>query len=185
MHWVNSIYWRYIYDNNREYCYSYLRLLCLLEIKPKFCSANNFLLLYFFNPLIVFLYTFPYYYYLTVLPSAAAIYIYQKNYDIKLRIYLVISLILLFTILVRPSIVPGILCLCLIVALVRNNFRDWIVFALIVIITALFFINNQLIFGPWHSVYIGVGAYANGFEISLTDQSTVDFYNKFFSEINH
>ena len=152
------------------------------KLNPNFVKRTFFTIFYFLNPLIVVLYTFPYYYYLTVLPSAAAIYIYQKNYDIRLRTYLAIFLVLFFTILVRPPITPGILCLCLIIALLRNNFRNWVIFASMVVIAALFFINNQLIFGPWHTIYIGVGAYPNGFDILLTDQSTNDFYNKLFSD---
>ena len=150
------------------------------KLNPNFFKRTLFTLFYFLNPLIVVLYTFPYYYYLTVLPSAAAIYIYQNNFDIRLRTYLAIFLVLFFTILVRPPITPGILCLCLIIALFRNNFRNWIIFASMVVLVALFFINNQLIFGPWHTIYIGVGAYPNAFDILLTDQSTNDFYNKLF-----
>jgi hypothetical protein len=150
-------------------CFAYLKL------TPNLLKKSFFTLFYFFNPLIIVIYTFPYYYYLLILPSMAAIYIYQNKFDIKLSAYIIIFIILLFTMFVRPTVTPGILCICLITALLHNSIRNWIAFGLMIGFVALFFINYQLIFGPWHTIYIGVGAYANDFAISLKDQSSKDF----------
>ena len=155
-------------------CFAYLKL------TPNLVKKRVFTLFYFLNPLIIILYTFPYYYYLLVLPSVAAIYIYQNNYNIRLKAYVPIFIILLFSILVRPTVTIGILCICLITALLCNTIRNWIAFILLVVLVALFYVNNQLIFGPWHTMYIGIGAYANNLDIALTDQATNDFYQNIF-----
>ena len=140
-----------------------------------FSKRFIFIAFYFLNPIIVILYTFPYYYYLTVLPSLVAVYLYHKGYNINRIATVIIFITLLFSLLVRPTLVFGLLFIFLVAAVRSRKFYTWFYCITYLMLAGLFLYYYKLMFGPWHSIYIGAGAYPNGFALSLSDSSSASF----------
>lgn len=134
-----------------------------------------FALLYTFNPFVIYIVTFPYYYYIAVIPGAIAIYLYERKDATSSIGMLIIISMLLFSVMLRSTLLFGIL-LIFIRSIYFGKNKLILIYTIIFLgLLFYFFINNKLIYGPWHSVYVGIGAYSNDYGIYLSDSSSMEY----------
>ena len=109
-------------------------------------------------------------------------YLYHKNYNINQFATGIIFIILLFSLLVRPTLVFGLLFIFLIGAVRSRRVFTWLCYIIFLVLVGVFFYYYKLMFGPWHSIYIGVGAYSNESALSLADSSSVYFLDSIYAQ---
>lgn len=133
-----------------------------------------FLLLYAFNPLVLYFVNFPYYYYWQVVPSFFIAAYFLSG--IRLGVWLYAATAALFFIfLIRPTVIFIILWL-LVYSAVREGAKH-AVGAFILLVLAINLLPGSGM-GPWHTMYIGLGAYENSHGIELSDESGYKFYSE-------
>lgn len=136
-----------------------------------------FYFLYAVNPLIVYLVDFPYYYFWQVIPTAVLLIYILRNKKIGNMAF---SIAIIFSVIfiMRPST----LFISLFV-LGYIGYKESKLKALISIVLFLglsFLMKPDSVNQPWHTMYVGVGAYSNEYNIELKDESG---YEKFEREI--
>lgn len=140
-----------------------------------------FLLLYFANPLIIYITIFPFYYFWQVVPSVVFLYFYlDKNKKILIRSFVFGILLSLLTFFIRPTVlflIPGIIFFC------AWKYKSWIPILSIPVLLGLSILWNNTLnmtkgYGPWHTAYIGLGAYPNSISglYDLSDDRGYDRY---------
>jgi hypothetical protein len=161
----------------------------LLVVFDTILQRYGFLVFYAANPLILHFVTFPFYYFWMFIPSAALVILLFKS---EWRFWLVPAFtpLLLFSLLIRPTT----LFLCVLFYVVawymaKSNLKRWSV-----LLSTIFFLTVcTIIFGgntgtksPWHTMYVGVGAYENNLGVSeFGDHKGYEyFYNKTGVHIN-
>lgn len=148
-------------------------LLLFNQLKYKY-EKILFFILYMVNPIILYFVNFPFYYFWQVVPSAILAYYYLNNKNIK-NIIFIITIIFVFIYITRPTVLFVILFFYMI-----YGFREsW---SKSVIAIALFFGLMSSItssgFGPWHTMYIGIGGYDNKYDIKLSDESGYSYFKQ-------
>jgi hypothetical protein len=131
-----------------------------------------FFTLYAINPLILYIANFPFYYFWQAIPSFIFIYWYLDSARFKGFIYIA-SIVFSLVYLTRPTTLLIIILFYILYAYkgrVKESILGFCVF-----ISLLSFAPGTSI-GPWHSMYIGIGAYDNEFNIKLDDESGYSFY---------
>jgi len=133
-----------------------------------------FFILYTINPLILWVANFPFYYFWQVIPSTIFIYWYFKK-DIKLPLLMVFSVIFAYIYITRPTVLFLIILFYILFA-----FRNSIKSSLVGLGLFLLLINlaPSLSIGPWHTMYVGVGAYSNPYNIKLSDNDGYKYYKE-------
>lgn len=130
-------------------------------------SRIAFVVLYVANPLVIYLATYPFYYFWLLLPSVCCAALLLKP-DWAQLILLLATPLLLLALLIRPT--PLFLCLLVYGFAYRalpGRRLSVVVPALTVFIAgviAISALNPRL--PPWHSMYVGLGAYANVSSVS-------------------
>lgn len=140
-----------------------------------------FLFFYFLNPLVLYFAVFPFYYFWQVIPSAVFLYFYlYSGSKIPIFSFTIGIILALFAFWVRPTVL---FLLIFIIIYTTYKFRTWIPIASIPVLVFLgLFWNSTLnmtkAYGPWHTAYIGLGAYPNPFEglYNLSDDRGYDKY---------
>jgi hypothetical protein len=140
-----------------------------------------FFLFYAVNPIVLHFVTFPFYYFWTVIPSFILAVSWLRVDLIRKNMWLVTPL-LLFSVLTRPSIL-FVVIFVYIVTIFRSATKDeriifvkWGTIALAGLFM-IYYISTKM--SPVHSVYIGIGAYNNQFQINrLSDEEGYKYYQK-------
>ncbi|AII13938.1 hypothetical membrane protein [Campylobacter iguaniorum] len=144
-------------------------------------NRNKLLFLFFYtlNPIILYFVNFPYYYFWQFLPAAIFIYYYLSNKKIGNIIFLM-AFVMFIAYIIRPTILFFALFFFIWFA-IKENLKK----SIVAIIFFLWLINcfQSYSFGPWHTMYIGIGAYNNDFDIKLSDTSGFDYFNSIQDKI--
>jgi len=123
----------------------------------------GFLLLYALNPVVLYLVTFPFYYFWTVVPCALFAAVWLKRDRIGLWI-LPIALALFVAYVIRPPVL--FVCLLVFVVAFRRGQRA-ATLAASALFALLLVVGSRLTYSsPWHTVYVGIGAYENPYGIA-------------------
>jgi hypothetical protein len=137
-----------------------------------------FLLLYVFNPLIIYYALYPFYYFWTIIPSAFFVILYLYNKKIPLRVILFLSIVLAFFYHVRSSI----LFISLFVLLFSTWHQSWLkkFSVLTVYLLAIWFIQSSHSGKhPGHIMYTSLGAYPNKYVQGFNDRVSWKAYEEF------
>jgi len=137
-----------------------------------------FLLLYVFNPLIIYYALYPFYYFWTIIPSAVFVILYLYNKKIPLRAILFLSIVLAFFYHVRSSI----LFISLFVLLFSTRHQSWLkkFSVLTVYLLAIWFMQSAHSGKhPGHIMYTALGAYPNKYVRGFDDRESWKAYEEF------
>ena len=141
-----------------------------------------FLLLYFINPIIVYFVIFPMYYFWTIIPSAVFLYYYINPERKNLLNYIFTAIVCFVGYTIRPTCLPLLLFIpAYNYFKSKKNIKALIAFPVYLIL--LFFWNHSLNFtknyAPWHTMFVGVGAYPNHYPYlqKLSDNMGFDRYD--------
>ena len=133
-----------------------------------------FLVLYAFNPLVLYFVNYPFYYFWQVIPSFIFIYWYYNQYKTGNLIY-IFSFVFAFIYITRPTVLLLIVLFYILYAL-RDSLKKALVgfFIFIVLIN----LAPSLSIGPWHTMYVGIGAYGNEYRVELSDNDAYNYYKQ-------
>jgi hypothetical protein len=146
----------------------------MLTLFEKKYQKILFFILYAINPLVLWVVNYPFYYFWQVIPSLIFVYWYLKK-DIKLPLMVFFSTIFAFIYITRPTVLLLIFLFYFLFAL-KNNFKYTLVgFTLFF---GLINVTPKLDIGPWHTMYVGIGAYENPYGIELSDDDGYKYYKK-------
>lgn len=155
----------------------------------KFRFSKVFLcLIYGLNPLVLYLATFPYYYYPAVGFSVGIMALYKINLSNEnLNSYKEVLWIIatIFFVAMRPTLLVGLIFAFL---YFFYKFERRYIYLAFIALTLAFFgqIKSQSTseYTPWFSAYVGFGAYNNIQGFTLTDKSAGDFLRSYREESN-
>lgn len=159
-------------------------MICIFTLKllVRTISRFAFLFLYAVNPLIIYLVTFPFYYFLQSIASLIIILFYfHKRRTFIWSLSLIIILIMVF--MTRKTVLPLGIMLTGVLVLQKRYLLSLLNLAGLILIP--FFLENTRLnpsktSGPWHPAFIGIGAYPNPYrELNeLSDNCGVFLYRK-------
>ncbi len=135
-----------------------------------------FYFLYAVNPLIVYLVDFPYYYFWQVIPTAVLLIYILRDKKIGNMTFL-IAIIFSIIFIIRPSTLFISLFVLGYIGYKENRLKAVLSIALFLGLS--FLMKPDSVNQPWHTMYTGVGAYSNEYNIELKD---VSGYKKFEEE---
>jgi len=147
-----------------------------------------FLFFYYCNPLVIYFALFPFYYFWQVIPSVIFIYYYfDKSPKINYYLYTLCVFLAFLAFVIRPTVLFLVLG---IIGYVWYKYQNKYAllgipfFALLVMIWGNYFNHTERAGGPWHTIYIGIGAYPNPYpELEkLSDNQGYETYNKLTGE---
>jgi len=146
---------------------------------PRTSSRLLFIFLYAVNPLILYFTLMPFYYFWSVLGSAGALLILvnPKTDVIKLLGYICMLIVGFLT---RATVFP-IIIFAFMVLLYHRRFVS-AGLAMILVFGCIFlydtYINQTKGYGPWHTAFIGIGAYPNPYPhlYDLSDDRGIERY---------
>ena len=157
-----------------QYLVHILLSIFILTLFEKKYQKILFFILYAVNPLVLWVVNYPFYYFWQVIPSLIFVYWHLKK-DIKLPLMVIFSTAFAFIYITRPTVLLLVILFYFLFAL-KNNFK----YALAGF--ALFFglinIAPKLNIGPWHTMYVGIGAYENPYGIALSDEDGYKYYKE-------
>lgn len=146
--------------------------LLILNIFKENYKKFLFFFLYAVNPLILYFVNYPYYYFWQVVPSVIFIYWYLKK-DISLLMLVVFSVIFSYIYITRPTVLFLIILFYILFAFRDSYKKSFIGFSIFVVLVS---IAPKLSIGPWHTAYVGIGAYQNPYNIKLDDEEGYKYY---------
>ncbi|MDO1446016.1 hypothetical protein Q0590_07120 [Rhodocytophaga aerolata] len=142
-------------------------------------SRLLFIMLYVFNPLIIYFVTFPYYYFWQVVATASIVpYLWNKSFKYKNYIWLVASLLALIQ-LTRPTIILIPVLFFVLYFFFESPWKSIIGLILFLVLINIF-TARKLDNAPtyWHTVFVGIGAYPNDYITTLSDNEAYNFFNR-------
>ncbi|GAB2783979.1 hypothetical protein GCM10027275_30080 [Rhabdobacter roseus] len=152
-------------------------ILCYSLLSSQHLSASFrilFLVLYALNPLVLRFVTFNHYYFWQVIPSFWLLFISLK---ISHRVgWGVLWFVLPFVLLARPTTLFAVL-VC-IVYWYKFKSKKWAIgyTVWLALLGSWLYVPNQK--NPWHTMYVGVGAYSNPYGINLSDDDAYALYEQ-------
>jgi hypothetical protein len=126
-----------------------------------------FLLAYALNPIVLHFVTFAYLYYWQVIPSLAWCCYEVRTDKASMRSLYLLALALAAAFLIRQSTLPVSLLILGLAAWRHRRRAGWV--AILGFLVFVVFAKNPS--QPWHTAYVGLGAYPNGAGIELSDES--------------
>jgi len=150
-----------------------LSLYVLSLFKEKY-QKILFFILYVINPLVLWVVNYPFYYFWQVIPSVIFIYWYLKK-DIKMPLFLLFSAILGYIYITRPTVLFLIILFYMLFGFKKSLKKAFVGF---VLFFGLINIAPSLSIGPWHTMYVGIGAYQNPYGIKLDDEEGYKYYKE-------
>jgi len=138
-----------------------------------------FVFLYAINPLILYITVMPFYYFWSVLGSAGALLIFISPRSSIFRILGLMSLIII-GFLTRATVFPLIVFAVMALLYYRRFLSAAVAIAWVFIVVFLYnaHINQTVGYGPWHTAFIGIGAYPNPYPYlrDLSDDKGIERY---------
>jgi hypothetical protein len=125
-----------------------------------------FLFIYVWNPFVIYFATFPFYYFYQFIPSVIAILVLKLN--TKPWFFNLMMMVLGFLINVRITIIFLVIT-TIFYFYKKHTFKELLIGLMIFIITFLGTIDSESGKNPWHTMYIGIGAYPNNYLSELSD----------------
>jgi len=153
--------------------FSFFVLLLLPSLRKKIF----FFLFYTVNPLILYLVDFPYYYFWQIVPTGVLLIYIIRDKHINNLIYFLAILFSLIVI-IRPSTLFIVLFVLAYIAYKERVYLKGFI-SLLLFFILMFILKPNSVNQPWHTMYIGVGAYSNEYNITLSDS---DGFKKFEEE---
>ena len=150
-----------------QICFHVLSSLWVLKQLKARHRQIVFVLVYAVNPVVLHFVTFAYHYYWQVIPSLAWFYCESKHANQSSRYVYLVALVLTATFLIRQSTIIVSLFILGYMAWRRKTFASWIVIACFLTFAIIAKNPSQ----PWHTAYVGIGAYPNNAGIELSDES--------------
>lgn len=146
-------------------------------------ERNIFLMFYFANPVVIYFVIFPFYYFWQVIPSAVFLFFYlDQKKNLPVLSYFISLLLCIFALFTRPTVV---LLVIFFIIYCIYKYRSWIpLFSLTILIVAILIWNHNFNmtkgYGPWHTAYVGIGAYPNDISglYNLSDNRGYDLYER-------
>jgi len=156
----------------------FLSLFILFLLKSHYHQLL-FYFLYVINPVILYFVDFPYYYFWQVIPSALWLMYLLNNKLIKNKIYL-LSILFAFIFIVRPSTLFLLLAVLGYIGYKEGKVRA--ILSLLLFFVVIFGIKPEakgsVALGPWHTIYVGIGAYQNQYNIDMKDSTGYKIFEK-------
>lgn len=155
----------------------FISLFFVLFVLYKPIQRLFFIFFYAANPLIIYFTTFPFYYFWMFIPSFIfAIFILKPNW--RIWCLLLSPPLLLFSLMIRPTTLFLSLFIFLTgLVLLKKKEKYVVVIAMIFLIIGIFFISSKSNTAPWHTMYVGLGAYTNDVDVRLlSDDEGYRFY---------
>ena len=156
-------------------------LCCLVLVLFFFRGAFQryaFILLYAANPVVIYFVTFPFYYFWMFIPSFFLVMI-MARVDLVGKYISLMTLLLVLSFIVRPTTLFLIIySYCYAYICMADRGKKVLVLgnALIFVFSAVLFLSSSTS-SPWHTAYVGIGAYPNEAGIEeLADYEGYDFY---------
>jgi len=149
----------------------------VLLLLPTLWKKISFFLLYTINPLILYLVDFPYYYFWQVIPTAILLIYLLRDKKINNSVFL-LSILFSFIVIIRPSTLFIVLFVLLVIG-VKERFLIKGFMSMALLLGLTFMLKPDSVNQPWHTMYIGVGAYPNEYNITLSDS---DGFKRFEEE---
>jgi len=141
-------------------------LFILIKVFENSFQRYSYLFLYAANPLIIYFTTYPSYYFWTSIPSILFLIIFLQPRWRLVSIPLSVP-VLLFSFMIRPTTL--FLCIFIYLFAIASAAvkRDrWVFFfCLSLFAGGVTLLQGQSIRSPWHTMYVGLGAYSNNFGI--------------------
>lgn len=136
--------------------------LALVALLGGWLRRGIFILFYAVNPVVLHVVTFPYYYFWTVVPCALLALLWLRRERIGYWI-LAIAPLLYLSYLIRPPVL--FVCLLAFAVAFRPGQRLVTLCAGAAFALLVLFANVQTYSSPWHTAYVGIGAYDNPYGI--------------------
>ena len=159
-----------------------VHLAIVVSVNSKIPGAAYKLLFVFFyaiNPLILYITLMPFYYFWSVLGSAGALLIFLSP---RSNIFKVLGLVSLIVIgfLTRATVFPLIVFVVMALLYYRQFISAAVAVAWVFVVVFLYnaHINQTVGYGPWHTAFIGIGAYPNPYPYlyDLSDDRGIERY---------
>ena len=146
----------------------------------KIIIRYGIILFYAANPLIIYFATFPFYYFWMVLPSFFFVVFVIKNDWRNWWLYAAFPFLFL-SLMIRPTTL--FLCGWLFVVafglIEKKSTRLYNLPVVVLFIGSVFFLSNLSSGSPWHTMYVGIGAYPNEVGVvDLADGRGYEFFEK-------
>ncbi|MCR9191713.1 MAG: hypothetical protein NXI01_03550 [Gammaproteobacteria bacterium] len=159
----------------------FLCLFVLYFLLDSTLQKRLFVVLYAINPLILHITTFPFYYFWTVLPSLALAIIWLKPNKIQIWMPILTPIILL-SLFIRPTSIFLAAFIYVLAFMInkKNGSRTMVAGSFICFVIGSFMIFNQPTQRSlFHTIYLGIGAYSNPYNIDkLDDTEGFKYYKK-------
>jgi len=136
-----------------------------------------FFLLYAINPVILYFVNFPFYYFWQCIVSAIFVYYYITKKRFNNYIFL-ITIIFVIIFLARPTVLFLILFFYIIYGYRENWKKALVSIILFFCIISIAPKSDKNTGVPWHTVFEGLGAYANTYSIEIYDAYAYKFFTK-------
>lgn len=160
-----------------------LHILSTIYTAEKILTKNSrllFYLLYGVNPIVIKMVVFPYYYFWAFIPSLVFIIVSEKRFfKPNILFQFLIAILLVITFGTRSTVIFTILLIFLLI-LIQKRIKLFI--PLIASFVLIFFLYNKYFsfsknYHPWHTAYIGIGAYPNPYGVKLaSDDEGYDYF---------
>ncbi len=158
---------------------SYLLINKLETVQSKLLFA----FFYFLNPVVLYFTTYPFYYFWQVIPSFIVIYVLSDK-SLKMYPSLLFIAFLTFSVIIRQTTI--LIALFGFFLLLGRLSVKWKIFGIVLPILIFgiynFCFNKTKGMSPWHTVYIGIGAYPNNIMQGLSDNNGYDRFKILTSE---
>ncbi|PHR69805.1 MAG: hypothetical protein COA66_07040 [Arcobacter sp.] len=148
--------------------------LFILSLLEKKYQQVLFFIFYAINPIILYFVNYPFYYFWQVIPSVIFIYWYF-NQDRTKNLIFIITFIFVFVYIIRPTVLFLIILFYILYAFKDSYKKSAIGLGLFLV---LINISPSLSIGPWHTMYVGIGAYENKYNITLSDTEGYKYYKE-------
>jgi hypothetical protein len=142
-----------------------------------------FIIFYFLNPLVLYFTIYPFYYFWQVVPSFIVLYILNQQKLSATSIIFLLSLITFSVIIRQTTILVSLIGFFLLVKKLSNKLKIvGIILPLLILFSYNKYFNSTKGMSPWHTIYIGIGAYPNNIMQGVSDNNGYSKYELLTSE---
>lgn len=148
--------------------------LFILSLLEKKYQRVLFFVFYAINPIVLYFVNYPFYYFWQVIPSVIFIYWYFNQNKTK-NIIFISSFIFALIYITRPTVLFLIILFYILYSVKDSYKKGALGLGLFLVLINL---APNLSIGPWHTMYVGVGAYENKYKIKLSDEEGYKYYKE-------
>lgn len=146
--------------------------------KKESIKFYSFMTLYALNPFIIYFAVFNFYYFWQVIPSVLLLLLLLKPKLLdNLSFNLASGVILGLLFLTRPTLI-GISLVFFVLLFLYQRKKIYSISSFCVSILLIITLHSPNQKSPWHSVYVGLGAYENPYQITLSDNEAYSYHGE-------